>query len=147
MNPRNDRAAEALGWFSIAMGTMELAAPDALARLLGMPDRGRLIRAYGLREVANGIGLLAAENKRSWLWGRVAGDVADLATLATAAGRNGNARMAMAAVAAVTALDTVCALRADGNPEPPPAARDYSDRSGFPRPPDQMRGAARAGFA
>ena len=53
-------------------------------------------------------------------------------------------RRALAAVAGVTALDIWCA-RALGEESPKRRLpiRDYRDRSGFPRPPAEMRGAAR----
>jgi hypothetical protein len=51
----------------------------------------------------------------------------------------------MVALAGVTALDLAAATavtRAENRPPRRPV--DYSDRSGFPRPVEQMRGAARA---
>ena len=52
--------------------------------------------------------------------------------------------LALASVAGVTALDIYCAPDADReSPMPLPPMRDYSDRSGLPRPPKAMRGAAR----
>ncbi len=115
----NDSAhalAQGLGWFSIALGAAELLAPHALARWLGAGDRAALIRAYGAREVANGIGIVARDDRLApWLWGRVAGDALDLATLAAALHvanpRRANVGLALAAVAGVTALDVVCAVQ------------------------------------
>jgi hypothetical protein len=52
----------------------------------------------------------------------------------------------MAAVAGITALDVVCAqaLTEEGKrAQPRFPVRDYSDRIGFPQPPDEMWGAAR----
>ena len=141
--------ATGLGWFSIGLGLAELAAPGSLCRWLGMEGREGLIRAYGVREIAAGVGILTQEDPSPWLWGRVAGDALDLATLASALRdgnpRQGNVGLALAAVAGVTALDILCAqaLRAEtARPEPAPIP-DYSDRRGFPRPPEAMRGAAR----
>jgi hypothetical protein len=59
--------------------------------------------------------------------------------------RKGNVFLALAAVAGVTALDVFCArsLDAEENQVESGNTRDYSDRSGFPRPIEQMRGAAR----
>lgn len=145
---RPDALSTGLGWFSIALGLAELAAPRALARSLGMDGHERLIQAYGAREVATGIGILAASDPTPWVRGRVAGDVLDLATLATGLHR-GNPRrgtvvMAMAAVLGVTAFDL---LRARQSTTASLQARrrlyDYSGRSGLPRPPDAMRGAAK----
>jgi hypothetical protein len=140
--------ARGLGWFSIALGAAEVIAPKRLSRVLGLEGRETLIRAYGLREVATGIAILSAGDKTPWIWGRVAGDALDLATLSAPAfdADNQNRRnvgIALAAVAGVTALDVMCGRRLSGNgrrgDEPAP---DYSNRSGFPRPPDQMRGVA-----
>lgn len=140
--------AEGLGWFSIGLGALELFAAPALARTLGMEGRENLLRLYGAREVASGIGILTRDDPVPWLWGRVAGDALDLATLTPGLGggdsRAGNVALAMAAVAGVTALDVYCARalteERDEAREPLP---DYRDRSGLPHPPAAMRGAAR----
>lgn len=140
--------AQGLGWFSIGLGVAELVAPQHLARLLGMDDRAELIRAYGAREIATGIGILAQDDPTPWMWARVGGDALDLGTLATGLSsdnpQRANVGMAMAAVAGVMALDVICAQRlgADRAWERAPI-RDYSDRRGLPRPPQEMRGAAR----
>jgi hypothetical protein len=146
-----DTLARGLGIFSIGLGIMEVAAPRALARWLGMRGQERLIQAYGLREIATGVGILASKDPTPWIWGRVAGDALDLATLATAVekrnDREANVGIAMAAVAGVTALDVYCAKALSGeSPTPLPPLRDYSDRSGLPKPPHAMRGVARRDF-
>jgi hypothetical protein len=138
-----------LGWFSIGLGAAEVIAPGALARTLGMRGSEPILRAYGLREIATGIGILSSNNPAPWLWGRVGGDALDIATLATgytdSNPRKENVGIALAAVAGVTILDVVCAQalsmdRADAHEQ---RYFDYSDRSGLPRPPQEMRGAAR----
>ena len=142
-----DTLARGLGLFSIALGVVEVAAPRALARALGMKGQEGLIAGYGVREIATGIGILASKDPTPWIWGRVAGDGLDLATLATALeGSNpkkGNVGIAMAAVAGVTALDLYCAQTLSWeSPHPLPPLQDYSDRSGFPRGIAQSHGAA-----
>jgi hypothetical protein len=142
-----DTLARGLGLFSIALGVVEVAAPRALARALGMKGQEGLIAGYGVREIATGIGILASKDPTPWIWGRVAGDGLDLATLATALeGSNpkkGNVGIAMAAVAGVTALDVYCAQTLSReSPHPLPPLQDYSDRSGFPRGIAQSHGAA-----
>jgi hypothetical protein len=142
-----DSLARGLGWFSIALGIAEVVAPRALARALGMQGSEALIAAYGMREIATGVGILASKDPTPWIWGRVAGDALDLATLATGLeGRNhkkDNIGIAMAAVAGVTALDVYCAQTLSSeSPHPLPPMQDYSDRTGFPRGLEQARGAA-----
>jgi hypothetical protein len=111
---RRNPLIRSLGWFSIALGVAELAAPQGLGGALGRGDKAGLIEAYGLREIAAGLGILAAEPVEPWLWARVAGDVLDLATLLQGFGRRpmrpGNLLGAILAVSAVTAID-VCVAR------------------------------------
>ena len=147
--------AQALGWFSIALGAAELFAGRPLARSLGMEEDIGVVRAYGLREIATGIGILTARDPAPWVWGRVAGDALDLATLGMGLrGDNpqrGEVGIALAMVAGVTALDVVCAQAlgagsAGQHHEPAgrlPPQRDFSDRTGFPKGMAQVRGAAR----
>lgn len=140
--------AQGLGWFSIGLGVAELVAPHQLARFLGMEGRDDLIRTYGVREVVTGVGILSQEDPTPWMWARVGGDALDLGTLAMGLGRDNpqrtNVGLAMAAVAGVTALDVYCARALAGEREAELLPFwDYSDRSGLPRPPEAMRGAAR----
>jgi uncharacterized membrane protein len=121
---RNTEAAGAglqkgLGWFSVGLGLAELAAPRALARAIGIDDGGRTgltIRAFGARELANGLGILARPRAALPLWARVAGDALDLAFLAWAFGakRTHTERLvgAIASVAGVAALDVIASRRA-----------------------------------
>src|SRR5947209_10102577 len=83
------KLARGLGWFSIGLGLAEVLAPHAMADLTGVRSPA-LLRAYGLREIICGIGILGSARPAGWLWGRVAGDALDLATLlAAAAGADG----------------------------------------------------------
>jgi hypothetical protein len=140
--------AKGLGWFSIALGVAELLAPKATAQATGVNFGKNLLQAYGVREIATGIGLLTSKDPQPWLWARVAGDALDLATLAADLASNNNKRrntaMALIAVMGVTALDVWAAdtarREARRNAEPP---RDYSDRVGMALSPDEMRGKAR----
>ncbi|WP_132252895.1 cyclase dehydrase [Methylobacterium segetis] len=143
-----DRLARGLGWFSIGLGLFEIAAARSLTRNLGLDGREDLVRAYGVREIGTGVGILTSEDPAPWIWGRVAGDALDLATLATGLhGRNrhrDNLLLAMAAVAGVTALDVICAetLRQETR-EPLRPLADYRGRSGFPKGIRASHGAAR----
>ncbi|HEY3065389.1 MAG TPA: hypothetical protein VGL09_06325 [Methylomirabilota bacterium] len=105
-----------LGWFSIGLGVAEIVAPRQLARLIGSPKRPLLIRAFGLREIATGIGILAtAPPPLAWTWSRVAGDALDLAALGKAfTSRRANpTRLAatVLAVAGALAADVYCGVR------------------------------------
>ena len=52
------RLAFGLGWFGIGLGLAELLVPRRFARTIGVPyEHHRLIRAMGVREIANGLGL------------------------------------------------------------------------------------------
>ncbi|TPG59126.1 hypothetical protein EAH89_07200 [Roseomonas nepalensis] len=109
------RLSRFLGWFSIALGLAELLGGRSLARQLGMQRHTNLIRAFGVREVANGAAILANPGSTPLLLARVAGDALDLAVLAGTRvygpRERTNARWAIAAVAGVTLLDLLCAAR------------------------------------
>lgn len=137
------KVARALGWFSVALGVAELVAPRAVARACGMSGRDAgVVRAYGLRELAAGAGLLKTQDPAPWLWTRVAGDVLDIATVGLQGrGRSGRMTFALATLAGVAVLDVMAARQAQQRRTPGPT-RDYSDRSGFPRPAAEMRGVA-----
>jgi hypothetical protein len=135
--------ARALGWFSIGLGLAEALLPAAVSRASGIKGDERLVRGYGAREIANGVGILTAKDPTPWIWARVAGDVMDISTLATRGSVKGSA-LALIAVAGVAALDVACASKLKSEKQRPRGpTRDYSDRSGLPESPDQMRGAAR----
>jgi hypothetical protein len=142
--------ARGLGWFSIGLGLTEMLMPRVLTEQMGMQGKESLLRFYGAREMAAGIGILMSDNPGPWVWGRVAGDALDLATLATGLDeqnpRKGNVAIALAAVAGVTALDCITAKTLTGTSRHSRPVPDYSDRCGMPRPPEEMRGIARKDF-
>jgi len=108
------KLAKALGWLSIGLGLSELLAPGALARCLGMRKGIGLLRAYGLREIAAGVGILTRDDPTPWVRARVAGDLLDLASLGPAlkqSRRQENVRGALAFVLGATAMDAYCARR------------------------------------
>src|SRR5215212_5003240 len=142
--------AQGLGLFSLALGAAELFGAKSLSRWLGLEGHETLIRAYGVREIATGIGILTQEDPTPWIWGRVGGDALDLATLgaglAERDSEHDNIAMAIGAVAGVTVLDVLCAKAVTDEQQPLQRPRrhfDYSRRSGLPRPPEAMRGVAR----
>jgi hypothetical protein len=105
-----DPLAQFLGWFSLALGSAEVAAPRALCRLVGASPDGvapRVMRLMGVREIAQGTGILVRPRPTAWLWSRVAGDALDLSLLVLTAVKNRRARtaFAIANVVAVTVPD------------------------------------------
>ncbi len=110
-----ERVAHALGWFSIGLGLTEVVAGRALGRSLGMQGRTGLLRAFGLREIAAGVGILSQARPTGWMWARVAGDALDLAALGSAYTEDNpereNLGVAIGAVAGITAVDIWCAWR------------------------------------
>lgn len=119
--PSIARIALGLGLLGVGLGLAELLAPRRMLRLVGARDRSRtraLTRAFGVRELVSGLGLLGRSRPAPWLWARVGGDVVDLATLAAEA-RGGKAKRgrlagAIAAVAGVAALDIYVATKSRG---------------------------------
>lgn len=108
--------AKGLGWFSLALGAFELAAPGRIARALDAQGKKTLVRAFGAREIVAGVGLLGAPASSAMVWNRVAGDAMDLTALGLAAKRApGNKAVwgAIAFVAAATVLDVVTARGLD----------------------------------
>ncbi len=108
------KLANGLGWFSIGLGLTELLAPNTIAKITGVSNRRTgLIRLYGLRELAAGIGIFVQQKPAEAVWSRVAGDAMDLASLGVAFtapdAKKGRIAFATANVLAVTALDLVCA--------------------------------------
>lgn len=143
----SDQLARGLGWFSLALGAVELMAPGTLTRALGLQGKEKLVRAYGVREVMAGIPTLSMD-KQVGLASRIAGDVIDIATLLPALGphnpKRGNAMLALIAVGAVTALDCIAFAGTTGDHNRNRGqVRDYSDRSGLPRGVAASRGLAR----
>ena len=138
--------ARALGWFSIGLGLAELVMPRRIARVAGMPDLPALTRTFGLREIGTGIGILTSKDPSPWLWGRVAGDALDIAAVSAGLvtrGRPLRTLSSMAMLLGIAYLDMKVAEAA-----PPQkklekrSLRDYSARSGFPKPAAEMRGIA-----
>jgi hypothetical protein len=139
--------ARALGWFSIGLGLAELAMPRQLARIAGAPNAPTLTRIFGLREIGTGIGILTSKDPSPWLWGRVAGDALDVATVGAGLVTRGRPLRTLASVAMLLGIAYVDMKVAEGAPPAKKrekrSSRDYSGRSGFPRPATEMRGIAR----
>jgi len=111
---------QGLGWFSIGLGLAEILAPGAISTLIGVRDGTKtrtILRLYGLRELAAGIGIFSQPRPAGWLWARVAGDAVDLASLLDALGDSdndaGRVAFGIASVAGVTIADVYCARALD----------------------------------
>lgn len=107
-----DGMANFLGWFSIGLGMAQVVAPDIVNRVIGVDERNRnngMMRAMGVREIGNGVAILANPRPEKAVWSRVAGDVLDLAMLGRIMADRENDRGrtigATLAVLGVTALD------------------------------------------
>lgn len=140
-----DRFGRALGWFSIGLGLTELLAAPRLTTALGAKGRENFVRAMGARELVHGILCLSISNG-SGVWSRVAGDALDLAGLA-ALYRDDNPKSdtvgaAMAAIVGCTLVDLAAATRIRSVHRRKGPAREYGDRSGFPRGVEYSRGKA-----
>jgi uncharacterized membrane protein len=118
---REERLAHALGWFSIGLGLVEIAAPRPLAKLIGINGSHTLLRMLGVREIASGVGVLSRRRPVGWLWSRVGGDIMDLAVLGAAlTSPHANRRRiaaASAAVTGVTVLDLHASRQLSSQPE------------------------------
>lgn len=139
--------ARVLGWFSIGLGLAELAMPRRLARIAGAPNLPTLTRAFGLREIGTGIGILTSKDPSPWLWGRVAGDALDVATVGAGLVTRGRPLRTLTSVAMLLGIAYLDMKVAEAAPPAKKrekrAGRDYSARSGFPRSAAEMRGIAR----
>jgi uncharacterized membrane protein len=101
-----DSLARFLGWFSVGLGTAQLAAPKAMCKLVGASGEGaskQVMRLMGARELTQGLGILTRPRPTTWLWARVAGDALDLSLLGLTAVR-GNARRAAFGIVNVVAV-------------------------------------------
>jgi hypothetical protein len=90
-----DSLANFLGWFSIALGATQLVAPRAMCKLVGSTGKGSapfVMRLMGVREIAQGTGILSRPRPTTWVWSRVAGDALDLSLLGVVAARNAKRR-------------------------------------------------------
>ena len=68
------RLGVALGWLGVGIGIAELLMPRRVAQATGLPERPRLMRAIGVREIVTSAGILLQPHQSGWRWSRVAGD-------------------------------------------------------------------------
>jgi uncharacterized membrane protein len=99
-----DSYSKFLGWFSVGLGALELCAPSTVARAIGVepsPMWNGVLRFFGVRELANGAGILANPKSKEWVGMRVGGDALDLATLGIALTQSTRPSRTLAATAFV----------------------------------------------
>jgi hypothetical protein len=139
-----DALVRGIGLFSLGLGVAELVAPGKIARTFGLEGKENIVRAFGAREIAGGVGTLSI-NPQPALWARFAGDLMDAATVALGTRsddeeKRRNAWIGVGAAVGFAALDAFAAtlMAKRGGERPPPA--DYSDRSGLPKGVEASRG-------
>ena len=112
-----------LGLLSLGLGMAGLLAPKGLARTMGVKDSGgnsAVLRMTGMRELAQGAGILRSSQPAGWVWTRVAGDVMDVSfvglKLLTGDTRRGGQSMAtLAMLLGIAAADVYCATQLSGD--------------------------------
>ena len=107
-----------LGYFSIALGLVEVAAPGRIARWLGVENDAarKTILAFGFRELLAGGALLRGPAVSTNVWNRVVGDVIDAGALglaATRSNRKGAIALAGGVVAGAFVADLLTARALD----------------------------------
>ena len=127
----NGQLAQGLGWFSLGLGLAEFLAPRGVAKIAGVdPKHTGLIRMFGLREIASGVGIFMQRKPVEALWSRVAGDALDLACLGAAfaspSSKKGRLAFATASVLGVTVADVLCAKQHESK-------RTLTDKAGVLR--------------
>ena len=97
------RLAKPIGWFSLALGAAEFLKGREIARVHGVPEGKNVVRGFGAREIAAGVGVLAAPRSPIPFLARAAGDVLDLgaAGYATTKATGDKGRVAKASLATV----------------------------------------------
>jgi len=105
-----------LGFFSIALGLVEVAAPGRLARWLGVDRKTAktVVTIFGARELLAGGMLLRGPAVSTNVWNRVAGDAMDLAALGLAFTRSNRKAAVAGAIGFVTSATLLDALTARG---------------------------------
>lgn len=101
--------AKPIGWFSLALGVAELIRPREIAAAHGAPGGKNVVRAFGAREIAAGIGVLARPHSSLPYVARAAGDALDMGAAALAA-RKAEGQKRKIAVASLVAVAGFLAL-------------------------------------
>lgn len=104
-----------IGWFSAAVGLMQLIAPRKFSKVTGVSSHPRFTRFLGARNFLIGGAILTRSNPVKCVHAKVASDAMDLALLSGAlcAGPKSRGRLAstLGVAAGVTALDMYCGVQ------------------------------------
>ena len=105
-----------LGYFSLALGLVELVAPGRLARWLGVDGKTAktIIALFGARELLAGGMLLRGPAVSTNVWNRVIGDGIDLGALGLAFARSDRKAVVAGALGFVAGATLVDVLAARG---------------------------------
>ena len=112
----NKEFATGLGFASIAIGLSEILAPRKLEKSMGIRNGQNtgVLRVMGVREILQGIDILAHDDPTPGVWARVFGDVLDTALFGIAATKTrkpGSLASVFAMVMGIGVLDMICAGR------------------------------------
>jgi uncharacterized membrane protein len=83
--PDDRQLGQLVGLIGLGLGLVEVLAPRAVGRAVGVGDYPEIIRMLGVRGIVTGLGMLSQREPGNWAWARVAGDAMDLALLGAAA--------------------------------------------------------------
>ncbi len=103
-----------LGVFSLALGATELFAAKRIAKALDAEGHEGLVKSFGAREVAAGVGIIRAPAHALTIWNRVAGDVMDIIAVSAAAKNSPKNKTVWGALAFVIGAGVLDAVVAKG---------------------------------
>lgn len=73
--------ARGMGWLSLGVGLVLVAAPHTVGRTFGVDNRPALLRALGVRDLFIGAGMLQTGNTLAWMRARTLADASDTALM------------------------------------------------------------------
>ena len=112
----NKEFATGLGFASLAIGLSEVLMPRKLEKSMGIHNSVNtgILRVMGIREILQGVDILAHDDPTPGIWARVFGDVLDTALLGIAATKTrkpASFATIFVSVMGIGLLDMICAGR------------------------------------